>query len=138
MIRIVLWFLSKDSYLILFFCAYQEEGVNITANSLHPGLIATNLFTSNGGATNCKFLSPAMLLSVLAFNMTLFFQFKPCLVIACPLSTNVLISFTTAGIMNKIAVHVLKNIEQVCSFCSINNTILLYNLVHKCWHSCWF
>ncbi|KAL8102911.1 short-chain dehydrogenase TIC 32, chloroplastic-like [Apium graveolens] len=50
---------------------FKEEGVNITANSLHPGLIATNLFTSNGGVTN--------------------------------------------WIMNKIAVHVLKNIEQGAS-----------------------
>ncbi|WOH12411.1 hypothetical protein DCAR_0831914 [Daucus carota subsp. sativus] len=31
---------------------FQEEGVNITANSVHPGLIATNLFSSNGGAVN--------------------------------------------------------------------------------------
>lgn len=27
----------------------KEEGVDITANSLHPGLIATNIFTSTGG-----------------------------------------------------------------------------------------
>ena len=25
----------------------QEDGVNITANSLHPGVIATNLFRHN-------------------------------------------------------------------------------------------
>ncbi|KAL8102913.1 short-chain dehydrogenase TIC 32, chloroplastic-like [Apium graveolens] len=30
----------------------KEEGANITANSLHPGLIATNLFSANGGAVN--------------------------------------------------------------------------------------
>jgi NAD(P)-dependent dehydrogenase (short-subunit alcohol dehydrogenase family) len=30
----------------------QEDGVNITANSLHPGVIATNLFRHNMSLAN--------------------------------------------------------------------------------------
>jgi len=39
----------------------KEEGVNITANSLHPGLIATNI-SKNSAALNCFFTCSQLLL----------------------------------------------------------------------------
>ncbi|KAL8114606.1 hypothetical protein AgCh_021459 [Apium graveolens] len=50
---------------------FKEEGVNITANSLHPGLIATNI-SQNSGILGCK--SPILQL-ITKFTLTLLCEF---------------------------------------------------------------
>ena len=49
---------------------FQEEGVDITANSLHPGLIATNIFAPNSGPGYCKYLVCLLLFASSSLNST--------------------------------------------------------------------
>lgn len=88
----------------------KEEGVNITANSLHPGAIATNLYRHNAFA---KCSRPFLYQNIQEKKKKNASQVQKHCIKVLKLSAHIAVSFSFhAGVVNTLGRFVLKNIQQ--------------------------